>query len=83
MRPCGPVRCSSGPRTPKEATKKEEGQEYRECIHCGEIEIRATAKLPKNNTAVIVVTSSVVGAGGAGFAGYWFIFRKRGLKITK
>mgnify|MGYP003292157327 CR=1 FL=1 len=67
----------------KEATKKEQGQEYRECIHCGEIEIRSTAKLPTNNTAVIVVTSSVVGAGGAGFAGYWFIFRKRGLKISK
>ena len=67
----------------KEATKKEQGQEYRECIHCGEIEIRSTAKLPTNNTAVIVVASSVVGAGGAGFAGYWFILRKRGLKITK
>ena len=68
----------------KEATKKEEGQEYRECIHCGVIEIRSIAKLESNGGKVaIIVTSSVVGAGGAGFAGYWFLLRKKGLKIKK
>ena len=68
----------------KEATKKEEGQEYRACIHCNEIEIRSIAKLPSNGgTVAIIVSSSVVGVGGAGFAGYWFIFRKRLPKVVK
>ena len=62
----------------KEATRKEEGERYCECVVCGD---RIFEVIPKYGLPVWAVIAISVGTVailcGAGFAVYWFIYRKK------
>ncbi len=70
----------------KEPTEDEEGSKYKEC-ECGYQVVEAIAKLEKKGmpagAVVAIVISSVAAVAGASFCLYWFVLRKKFLKLPK
>ena len=66
----------------KEATKKEEGERYRECVICGQKDHNVIPKLGMSAvTVVAIVAVIVIALGGAVFAVYWFVYKKKNIII--
>ena len=63
----------------KEATRKTAGEKMHTCAGCGKIETRVIAALGGISGGAIaaIVIGSVVVAGAAGFAIYWFLIQKK------
>ena len=66
----------------KEATGKEEGDRYRECLICGQRDHDVIPKLGLSVITVVIIVAGIVTAlGGAVFAAYRLVYKKKNVTV--
>ena len=66
----------------KEATEKEEGDRYRECLICGQRDHDVIPKLGLSVITVVIIVAGIVTAlGGAVFAAYRLVYKKKNITV--